>query len=99
MLQKDPGRRLGSGDGDSEEIKNHPYFDGINWNDIYNRRIKPPKPKKKIHIPELISSDMFVDTHPQAEEQKVEGWSFVQNNQIAEEDEDAEVDFGPIQEE
>ncbi|OMJ16397.1 Protein kinase C-like, partial [Smittium culicis] len=42
LLERDPIKRLGSGPDDSEEVKNHPFFRGINWSDIFNKRITPP---------------------------------------------------------
>jgi ribosomal protein S6 kinase alpha-5 len=41
-LVKDPRKRLGGGVDDSLEIKNHPFFKSINWEDLANRRIKAP---------------------------------------------------------
>lgn len=41
LLTKDPEKRLGNGPSDSEEIKAHPFFDGLNWDDVINKRIKP----------------------------------------------------------
>jgi Protein kinase C terminal domain len=35
-------RRLGSGDTDAEEVKAHPYFRNINWDDIYHKRVPVP---------------------------------------------------------
>ncbi|KAI7860564.1 kinase-like domain-containing protein, partial [Circinella umbellata] len=46
LLQRDPLQRL-----DAEDIRNHPYFDSIDWNDVYHRRILPP------YVPDLRSKD------------------------------------------
>jgi serine/threonine protein kinase len=40
LLERDPKRRLGTKS--SDEIKNHPFFADINWDDLYNKRITPP---------------------------------------------------------
>ncbi|KAK9762287.1 Serine/threonine kinase [Basidiobolus ranarum] len=46
LLTRDPEKRLGSGRSDAEEIKRHPFFRGVNWDDIMNKRIDPPfRPK------------------------------------------------------
>ena len=37
LLQKDPTKRLGSIK-DAEEVKNHPWFFGINWDDLKNKK-------------------------------------------------------------
>ncbi|KZT28872.1 hypothetical protein NEOLEDRAFT_1145622 [Neolentinus lepideus HHB14362 ss-1] len=42
LLTRDPQRRLGSGKDDAEEIKRHPFFKDVNWDDIMNKRIPPP---------------------------------------------------------
>ncbi|GMF38182.1 unnamed protein product [Phytophthora fragariaefolia] len=40
LLRRDPSTRLGSKSAD--EVKNHPYFSGMNWQDLYDRKIPPP---------------------------------------------------------
>ncbi|KDQ09884.1 hypothetical protein BOTBODRAFT_505684 [Botryobasidium botryosum FD-172 SS1] len=42
LLTRDPARRLGSGEGDAEEIKRHPFFKDTNFDDVLNKRIPPP---------------------------------------------------------
>ena len=42
MLTRDPTRRLGSGKTDAEEIKRHPFFKDVNFDDVLNKRIPPP---------------------------------------------------------
>ncbi|PCH40156.1 protein kinase C [Wolfiporia cocos MD-104 SS10] len=42
LLTRDPARRLGSGKGDAEEIKRHPFFKDVNFDDVLNKRIPPP---------------------------------------------------------
>nr|QHX41458.1 RAC serine/threonine-protein kinase [Halisarca dujardinii] len=42
LLQKDPGQRLGGSKRDVEEIKEHPFFAPINWDDLYNKKVPPP---------------------------------------------------------
>ena len=41
LLKKDPSKRLGFGEDDVEAIKRDPFFDGINWDDVVNKRIEP----------------------------------------------------------
>lgn len=38
---RDPEQRLGSMN-DANDIKTHPFFKGVSWEDIYNKKIKPP---------------------------------------------------------
>ncbi|XP_008322698.1 serine/threonine-protein kinase N2 [Cynoglossus semilaevis] len=42
LLQKDPGKRLGSGVDDAAEIKRHKFFQGMDWNALLAKKIKPP---------------------------------------------------------
>lgn len=37
-----PSLRLGAGPTDAEEIKAHAYFRNVNFDDVYNKRIRPP---------------------------------------------------------
>lgn len=40
LFKLNPKERLGAKG--SEEVKNHIFFEGINWKEIYNKRVKPP---------------------------------------------------------
>lgn len=42
LLTRDPTRRLGSGQADAEEIKRHPFFKDVSFDDILQKRIPPP---------------------------------------------------------
>ncbi|KAF2074894.1 hypothetical protein CYY_003813 [Polysphondylium violaceum] len=42
LLNRDPAKRLGSGDSDVEEIKAHPFFRNLNWSKLLNKEIDPP---------------------------------------------------------
>ena len=42
LLERDPSKRLGSGKEDATEIKTHPFFDKIDWIQLYNKQIEPP---------------------------------------------------------
>ncbi|OAL40324.1 protein kinase C-like protein [Fonsecaea nubica] len=42
LLTREPELRLGSGPGDAEEIMSHAFFKGINWDDIYHKRVPTP---------------------------------------------------------
>lgn len=37
LLEKDPNKRLGSGPTEAKEIKEHSFFQNINWDEIYER--------------------------------------------------------------
>jgi len=77
LLDRNPIKRLGSGMTDADEIKAHPFFNSINWNDLIQRKIAPPYvPPKK-----AVRSDTVTNVFDNAQEQVVgdyiQGWSFI----------------------
>ncbi|KAL2219989.1 camp-dependent protein kinase catalytic subunit [Thermoascus aurantiacus ATCC 26904] len=42
LCKTNPTERLGYISGGSARVKAHPFFDGINWDDLYYRRVKGP---------------------------------------------------------
>eukprot|EP00826_Nyctotherus_ovalis_P060087 TRINITY_DN8404_c0_g6_i1.p1 TRINITY_DN8404_c0_g6~~TRINITY_DN8404_c0_g6_i1.p1 ORF type:complete len:154 (-),score=35.15 TRINITY_DN8404_c0_g6_i1:146-607(-) len=47
LLNRNPSKRLGAGVLGAEEIRRHPWFRGIDWDEVLERKLKPPKPRKK----------------------------------------------------
>jgi len=48
LLNRNPDDRLGSGSGDVEQIKAHPFFKDMDWDKMMKKEIDPPfKPKVK----------------------------------------------------
>lgn len=41
-MTRDPKKRLGAGPADAAEIKQHPFFNGVNWDDMLDKRVSPP---------------------------------------------------------
>ena len=39
MMPPLPSLRLGGGKDDAEEVKKHIFFESINWDDLYHRRV------------------------------------------------------------
>ena len=48
-MNRDPIRRLGAGEADAEDIKKHPFFRDINFDDVYNKKIPP------MYFPQIVS--------------------------------------------
>ena len=39
LLERNPNKRVGGGDRDAEEIKEHPYFKDVDWNKVYEKKL------------------------------------------------------------
>uniref|UniRef100_A0A8C9YXH2 non-specific serine/threonine protein kinase n=1 Tax=Sander lucioperca TaxID=283035 RepID=A0A8C9YXH2_SANLU len=42
LLIKDPNKRLGGGPDDAKEIMRHSFFSGVDWQDVYDKKMVPP---------------------------------------------------------
>eukprot|EP00920_Eleutheroschizon_duboscqi_P010321 GHVT01023968.1.p1 GENE.GHVT01023968.1~~GHVT01023968.1.p1 ORF type:complete len:388 (-),score=80.90 GHVT01023968.1:178-1248(-) len=42
LLRRNPNQRLGGGRGDGEEVRCHPFFARINWEDVRRKKVVPP---------------------------------------------------------
>ncbi|XP_010887544.1 serine/threonine-protein kinase N1 isoform X3 [Esox lucius] len=42
LLRRNPERRLGSGEKDAEEVKKQPFFRGLDWEALLQRKLPPP---------------------------------------------------------
>jgi serine/threonine protein kinase len=42
LFKKDPNARLGGGADGADEIKNHPWFDGVDWDAYLRKEIQAP---------------------------------------------------------
>ena len=56
MLIKDKSKRLGSSKADFEDVKAHPFFNGIDFTKLENRELEPPF---KPNIPEKDYTKFF----------------------------------------
>lgn len=61
LLEKDPSKRLGHERG-AEEIKEHPWFESVNWDDVIRKKVKPFSPylyKSREELIHEISKSKF----------------------------------------
>ncbi|OMJ86471.1 hypothetical protein SteCoe_11963 [Stentor coeruleus] len=76
LLQRDPSKRLGAHK-DAEEIKKHPFFNGIDWDVVLRKELSPPK----VPLPEVpktgIPAEKIYGMFFTAEYNKISGWTFV----------------------
>ncbi|XP_037332219.2 serine/threonine-protein kinase N1-like isoform X2 [Pungitius pungitius] len=42
LLRRNPERRLGSGEKDAEDVKKQPFFRGVDWEPLLQRKLPPP---------------------------------------------------------
>ena len=65
LLNKNPQKRLGSGNTEEEDIKGHPFYRRIDWNKIYAKQIQPPF-KPNIQNPRLCENfdSVFTSAEP-----------------------------------
>ena len=42
LLERDPLKRLGSSEDDSNELKRHPWFAKIDWDKLMKKQLEPP---------------------------------------------------------
>ncbi|ORX57055.1 hypothetical protein DM01DRAFT_1334610 [Hesseltinella vesiculosa] len=42
LLERNPARRLGSGKGDGQEVRQHPFFASVHWDDLLAKKVTPP---------------------------------------------------------
>ena len=62
LLVPNPKNRLGYGKDGAEKIKAHSYFEGINWNDAWERKLEPPLiPQLKNETDLSYFDKMFTD--------------------------------------
>ncbi|CAD8154308.1 unnamed protein product [Paramecium pentaurelia] len=74
LLIRNPKKRLGCKE-DAKEIKCHPWFNDIDWQDCYNKKLKPPKPLL-YHEPKDPRKITFSKV---SMKNKLEDWSFFEN--------------------
>jgi serine/threonine protein kinase len=78
LMQRDPNKRLGTKK-DAEEVKEHRYFTGINWDNVLRRELRPPMPLKPILMPAYIPlENVYGDLSKSRDTTNcVPGWTFV----------------------
>jgi len=82
LLQRNPQKRLGGGERDAEEIKEHIFFKDVDWDKIYKKQIKPPAFLKLENISMIVFNKpkYFADENLYGEifgDNSLQGWTFI----------------------
>ncbi|KAL6071210.1 RPS6 protein kinase [Balamuthia mandrillaris] len=64
LMEKDPTKRLGSGPGDAEDIKAHPFFKSIKWDKLLEKKVKPPIVPKTKGLEDTSNVDPMFKSKP-----------------------------------
>lgn len=78
-MHRTPQKRLGAGIKDASELKSHPFFAGINWDDIAQKRIKPPQ-QMLVSAAKWEPPIQIVDSPAREGTNKVEGWTYIEKS-------------------
>ena len=86
LLQRDPKKRLGGSIRDAEEIKEHKFFEGIDWQKIYEKQYEPPKAIQINHNMYIFNKPKYFADENNLEEifgdNSLKGWTFINNNEM-----------------
>ena len=86
-MNKNPLKRLGSKHG-AVEIKAHPYFGDVNWNEVLQRKMKAPEPYLAEYAKSIIQVSPYMAAgHPKTRGKMIQrdhphyiqGWSFAES--------------------
>lgn len=61
LLVQDRTKRLGNMKNGAEDVKRHRWFKGTNWDDLYNKRVKPPLSPKVNYDGDTQNFDEYPD--------------------------------------
>mmetsp|Transcript_38738 Transcript_38738/g.28627 ORF Transcript_38738/g.28627 Transcript_38738/m.28627 type:complete len:126 (+) Transcript_38738:1651-2028(+) len=84
LLNRNPLKRLGSGPRGADEIKEHPFFGELNWDDVVEKKLAVPVPTCKKVVRENIALEKVYGRGAFDEKLKsvnrINEWTFIQKN-------------------
>ncbi|OMJ90488.1 hypothetical protein SteCoe_7193 [Stentor coeruleus] len=79
LLQRDPSKRLGASKKDAEDVKADQFFKGVNWEEYYNKKVKPPQFHQiKRVFKDIKLEKMFGKLQDDVPAPRLDGWSVLQ---------------------
>ena len=75
-MQRDPNKRLGALK-DAQEIKQHVFFKGVNWDSVLKRELKPPVPISPCIPNSSIPPEKLYGELSGNDVNKIGGWTFI----------------------
>ncbi|EFE34247.1 uncharacterized protein ARB_06644 [Trichophyton benhamiae CBS 112371] len=61
LCKVNPSERLGHISGGSQRIRDHPFFEGIDWDDLYHKRVKGPIVPQVSHPADTANFEEYPD--------------------------------------
>ena len=77
LLKRNPMERIGSGPEGAAEIKAHPFFDPIDWDEIVSKKTNLTFKKRKTVKRAAIPIDAYIEAIGDCDENRFENWSFI----------------------
>jgi len=77
LLNRNPHQRIGAGPRGADDIKEHEFFKGIEWDKVYQKQYKVPRPHvRNIKLDDAMAQSIFDDLGI-VDDNRLPGWSFI----------------------
>jgi len=74
LLERNPSKRLGAKK-DADEVRAHPWFKNINWNDVYRKKLPVPSPSFANQANATIEVEFEVENDDPR--RPIDNWTFI----------------------
>ena len=80
LLKRNPMERIGAGPEGAAEIKAHPFFDSLDWDEIQSKKKNVLFKKRKTVKRTAIPIDGYIEAIGDCDENRFDNWSFIRQN-------------------